>query len=282
MQNKTELTPAQKWERLTFADNYIFCKVMETNPDICKDMLELLLNIKIDRIEIPEAERTIKADYDSRGIRLDVYVKDGTGRCFDIEIQTSVEKELALAKRTRYYQGLMDVDSVFTGTKYKDLNETYVIFLCLGDAFGFGLPVYTFENTCTENPEIKMNNGTHKIFFNAKKYDTMKSEELKSFFKYLCGKEPSSSFSEKISAIVERLKMNARWRHEFMTWQEEVELQADLAAEKARKEALEEKAVETAKKMLDSNLGTPEQIASVTSLPLEKVFELQKEAKPAR
>ena len=121
-----------------------------------------------------------------------------------------------------------------------------------------------------------MNDGTHKIFFNAKKYDTMKSEELKSFFKYLCGKEPSSDFSEKISAIVERLKMNARRRHEYMTWQEEVELQADLAAEKARKEALEEKAVETAQKLLELNLGTPEQIASVTSLPLEKVLEIKK------
>lgn len=51
--NKNELSPAEKWERLTFADNYIFCKVMEESPEICKEMLELLLNIKIDRIEIP-------------------------------------------------------------------------------------------------------------------------------------------------------------------------------------------------------------------------------------
>ena len=271
MQNEIKLSSAEKWEKLTFADNYIFCKVMETNPDVCKEMLELLLNIKIERIEIPKTEYTIKTDYDSRGIRLDVYVKDETGRCFDIEIQTSVEKELALAKRTRYYQGLMDVDSVFTGINYKNLNETYVIFLCLGDAFDFGLPVYTFENVCTENPKVKMNDGTHKIFFNAQKYDTMNSEELKSFFKYLCGKEPSSDFSEKLSAIVKRIKMNARWRHEFMTWQDEIEFQA--------KKASEERAVETAQKMLDSNLGTPEQIASVTSLPLEKILELQKEAK---
>lgn len=271
MQNEIKLSSAEKWEKLTFADNYIFCKVMETNPDVCKEMLELLLNIKIERIEIPKTEYTIKTDYDSRGIRLDVYVKDETGRCFDIEIQTSVEKELALAKRTRYYQGLMDVDSVFTGINYKNLNETYVIFLCLGDAFDFGLPVYTFENVCTENPKVKMNDGTHKIFFNAQKYDTMNSEELKSFFKYLCGKEPSSDFSEKLSAIVKRIKMNARWRHEFMTWQDEIEFQAKKAREESR--------IETAQKMLDSNLGTPEQIASVTSLPLEKILELQKEAK---
>ncbi len=278
---KTNLSPAEKWERLTFADNYIFCKVMETNPDVCKEMLELLLNIKIDRIEMPETERTMKTDFNSKGIRLDVYVKDGTGRCFDIEIQTSIEKELALPKRTRYYQGLMDVDSVFAGTKYKNLNETYVIFLCLGDAFGFGLPVYTFENTCAENPEIKMNDGTHKIFFNAKKYDTMKSEELKSFFKYLCGKEPASSFSEKISAIVERIKMNARWRHEYMTWQDEIEIQADLAAKKAREETSEKIRIETAKNLLEMSLE-PEKIAKATGLPLQQVLELQNQSQPIK
>lgn len=45
------------------------------------------------------------------------------------------------------------------------------------------------------------------------------------------------------------------------------------------KEGFEAKAIETARKMLDSNLGTPEQIASVTSLPLKQVLELQKEEK---
>lgn len=277
MKEERKLSPAEKWENLTFADNFIFCKVMETSPDICREMLELLLDIKIERIEIPEAEKTMKVDYDSRGIRLDVYVKDESGRCFDIEVQTSVEKDLALAKRTRYYQGLMDVDSVFSGTKYKDLNETFVIFLCLGDTFDSGLPVYTFENVCKENPEIKMNDETRKIFFNAKKYDTMKSEKLKSFFKYLCGKEPSSGFSERISAIVKRIKMNARWRHEFMTWQEEVELQADLAAKKAYQEGFDDAAIETARNFLEMGLS-PEQVAKGSTLPLEKVLELQKEA----
>ena len=28
MNNKLKLTPAQKWERATLADNFIFCKVM--------------------------------------------------------------------------------------------------------------------------------------------------------------------------------------------------------------------------------------------------------------
>ena len=210
-----ELTPAQKWERLTLADNFIFCKVLEDNPEVCKHLIEILLNLKIDRIEKPAAEKSLKTDFISHGIRFDVYVKDGNGRSFDIEIQTT--HSTSLAKRARYYQGLMDVDNVQHGTGYDVLNESYVVFLCMGDAFGKGFPVYTFRYRADEDNEFLMDDGTVNVFFNAKKYDTMKSEELKSFFKYLCGKEPSSDFSEKISAIVERLKMNARWRHEFMT-----------------------------------------------------------------
>ena len=57
-----------------------------------------------------------------------------------------------------------------------------------------------------------------------------------------------------------------------MTWQEEVELQADLAAEKA----LEENRIETAQKMLEDNLS-PQSVSKYTSLPLEKVLELQKQ-----
>ena len=95
MTKKMELTPLEKWERLTFADNFIFCKVLEDNPDVCKELLELLLDIKIERIAQPVSERYFKTDFDSRGIRFDVYVKDENGRSFDIEIQTSHNTNLA-------------------------------------------------------------------------------------------------------------------------------------------------------------------------------------------
>lgn len=304
-----ELTPAQKWERLTLADNFIFCKVLEDNPEICRHLIEILLNIKIDRIEKPAAEKSLKTDFTSHGIRFDVYVKDGNGRSFDIEIQTT--RSTSLAKRARYYQGLMDVDNVQHGAGYDVLNESYVIFLCMGDAFGKGFPVYTFRYRADEDNELAMDDGTVNIFFNAKKYDTMKSEELKSFFKYLCGKEPTSGFTDRLSALVERVKTNAQWRHRFMTWEQEMAIQAeerakelaqdiaqDIAKERAKEIAQDmardmvkdtaqslandianQKIIETAQKMLKENIGTPEQVSMVTNLPLEKVLELQKEIK---
>ena len=171
-----EPTPLEKWNSLTLANNFIFCKVLEENPDVCKELLEMLLDIKIDRIEQPKSEQTFKTDFDSRGIRLDVYVKDGTGRCFDIEIQTS--NYMRLEKRARYYQGLMDVDSIQSGQEYSALKDSYVIFLCLGDAFGHRLPVYTFRYRAEEDKNILMNDGTVNIFFNAAMYDKMQSENL--------------------------------------------------------------------------------------------------------
>ena len=43
---------------------------------VAKELLELLLDIKIDRLERPQSEKQFKTDFVSRGIRFDVYVKD--------------------------------------------------------------------------------------------------------------------------------------------------------------------------------------------------------------
>lgn len=233
MKEMHELTPAEKWERATLADNFIFCKVMTSNPDLCKELLELLLNIKIERIEIPVAERSFKVDYDSKGIRFDVYVKDGTGRCFDIEIQTT--NRTNLAKRARYYQGLMDVDSLVSGADYSELNESYVIFLCMEDAFGNGLPVYDFHQVCKQDSEVLLNDGTHKVFFNASKYDKMPTESLREFFKFLNGLNAASDFTDQLEQKVRYAKTNAQWRHRFMTWEQEMRIQVKEKSEQLAK-----------------------------------------------
>ena len=271
-----EPTPLEKWNSLTLANNFIFCKVLEENPDVCKELLEMLLDIKIDRIEQPKSEQTFKTDFDSRGIRLDVYVKDGTGRCFDIEIQTS--NYMRLEKRARYYQGLMDVDSIQSGQEYSALKDSYVIFLCLGDAFGHRLPVYTFRYRAEEDKNILMNDGTVNIFFNATMYDKMQSENMRSFFKYLCGKNSDDNFTDRLSALVERVKMNAQWRHRYMTIEQEIKLQVEARTKERLNEKLNEKLdeskLEIAKNLLKINIS-PEQIAMATGLSLEQVTSLK-------
>ena len=97
------------WETLTIQDNFIFCRVMETYPDLCKGLLEKILHMEIERIDFPEREKSIEVRHDSKGIRLDVFVKTPDGqKCFDMEIQTARRDDLS--RRIRYYQGLGRVD----------------------------------------------------------------------------------------------------------------------------------------------------------------------------
>ena len=103
----------KQWKNASLSNNFIFCRVMSENLDLCKDFLEMLLNIQIERLQLSEAEKTIDVDFLSKGVRFDVYVKDGTGRCFDIEIQTTDRRNLP--KRARYYQGILDISNLNQG-----------------------------------------------------------------------------------------------------------------------------------------------------------------------
>ena len=64
---------AKPIEELTFTDDFMFGRIMQ-NPEICKGLLERLLEIKIDKIEYPVLQKTISPHYKSKGIRLDVYM----------------------------------------------------------------------------------------------------------------------------------------------------------------------------------------------------------------
>ena len=81
--------------------------------------------------------------------RLDVYVEDEAGTVYDVEIQTEAKK--GLPKRTRYYQGVIDLHILEKGEDYTALRKSFVIFICTYDPFGKDRYIYTFENRCRED-----------------------------------------------------------------------------------------------------------------------------------
>ena len=125
----------------------------------------ILPNLEIDHIEYPELQKGIKTDADAKSVRLDVYVKDGKGTVYDIEMQVADTKELQ--KRTRYYQGMIDLQMIDKGQAYKQLKPSYIIFICPFDTFGKGRHIYTFQNICKEDTSILLDDGAAKIFLNA-------------------------------------------------------------------------------------------------------------------
>ena len=211
----------KKYEELDITDPFIFAKVM-SEKELCKPLLENILNIKIRDIVYVDYEETIQMTAKSKGIRLDIYVEDDNNTVFNIEMQTTTYKELP--KRSRYYQGIIDLNMIEKDESYDILKESYVIFICTFDFFEKGRSVYEFENVCLEDSEIKLNDGTHKIFLNTKGDKSDINEELKSLLEYFDGSEPESELTRKIDRKVIAARKNERWRREYMSLQMEMNL----------------------------------------------------------
>ena len=170
-------------QKLNLEDDFLFAKVM-SDKEICKEFLEKLLNIEIEKIEMPTNQKVIDILLDCKGIRLDIYVKDENNTMYNIEMQRLDNKNLG--KRMRYYQGNIDIDCIEKGQDYKELTKSYIIFICTFDYFKCGRHKYTFENVCLENTDIKLKDDTQKIILNTKGYiDDNIDEELLEFLRYV-------------------------------------------------------------------------------------------------
>ena len=222
------------WEEIGLSNDFIFGKVM-SDLELCKELLERILpGIEIDHIEYPELQKPIKEDVDARSVRLDVYVKDGKNTVYDIEMQTVNTRELP--KRSRYYQGMIDLQLIDTGQPYKKLNQSYIIFICLEDIFGKSRHIYTFENTCQEDPEVKLQDGAVKIFLNTESNRDDVSLELRAFLDYVGGKKPEDEYVQKLEKAVKKAKRNRKWRHEYMTLLMRDQENQEIGEERGRRE----------------------------------------------
>ena len=93
-----------------------------------------------------------------------------------MEVQTSDKKNLP--RRMRYYQSTIDISILKRGVDYKELKASYVIFICNYDEFGRGRYIYTFENTCREEPGLTFGDDAYKVVVNTKGCRGEVSEEL--------------------------------------------------------------------------------------------------------
>ena len=260
-------TNVTAWEELQISNDFIFGKIMQ-DPKLCKKLLQRILpDLKIDHIEYPETQKAIRPDIDAKSVRLDVYVADSNNTVYDIEMQVAMSKELP--KRTRYYQSLLDMQMLDKGESYEGLKPSYIIFICPFDQFGMGRHIYTFENICREDTDIFLEDGTTKIFLNAKGTMDDVSPGLKAFLDYVAGKKPADPFVDELEEAVKNARKNREWRREYMT----LEMRDRVNREHAKAEGKAEGIIETG---LDFGLSEEELLSRLQN-KLNITFEAAKE-----
>ena len=274
----------KSFDELTFADDGMFQTVMK-DPQLSAELVERLLGVRVRQVEYPELEKAIAPYYTSKGVRLDVYLKD-EDKAIDVELQSYPQK--ALGKRMRYYQSMVDCDSLMKGQPYTKLKESYILFICKFDPFldetkiGYGLPRYTFRNICEENNSVNLDDKCVKVVYNSSAYKSVKDEKVRALLRFIQTNEPGEDdLSKRLSEFVARVKENEKFRKEFADMNlHDFDIMTE-AKEEGLAEGARQKAVENARNALAMNL-TAEQTAQITGLPLDQVLELQKELTPAQ
>ena len=226
-------------KNLTIKNNFMFAAVM-SDEENCKGFLERALPIKVDHVEI-STEKSIVYHPEYKGVRLDVYAKDENNTRYNVEMQ--VLKQLALGRRSRYYQSHMDMDLLVKGCEYAELPDSYVIFLCDFDPFGEGKYRYTFRTACEETEEVSLKDGRCIMFLNTHgKNPEDVPKELVSFLKFVHAdlKESQKDFEDdyvrQVQKSVTHIRDSREMEERFML----LELLMEDERREGRKEGREE------------------------------------------
>lgn len=263
-------------DELTFTDDGMFQAVLH-EPEICAELIERLLHIRVKNVKYPELEKQIAPYYTTKGVRLDVYLKD-QDKIIDIEIQSYPQE--ALGKRTRYYQSMIDIDSLMKGQDYPDLKDSYILFICKEDPFKndngkqFGLPCYSFRNICEENENVKLNDKSIKVIYNASAYEEEKDERIRNLLHFISTNEPGKDdFSNRLSLLVEKKKENEKFRSDYTAMNLHDRDIQRAAKREGFAEGAHENAIMNAKNLLKEG-DSPEKVARCVGLSLEEVQKL--------
>ena len=253
----------KSFDELTFQDNFIFQKVM-LKKHICKAVLERLLDISIKDIVYIHEEKNLDVRWDTKSVRLDVFVNDDKGTVFNIEMQTSKDME-ELVKRTRFYQSILDMYHIQKGQKYTTLNDSYVIFICTFPVFTGDRHKYTFKNLCIEEHDIALNDGATKLFLSTKGTQNDVSKPLQAFLDYIDGQEATDELLRDIDDAVHEVKHCEAWKEEYSM--------LSMDHYKYWKEGVAEGKAEVVIQMLQEKLSL-EMIARLTKVTVEQIQEI--------
>ena len=233
----------RKFKDLTIKNNFMFGAVMcdESN---CKELLELVLQIPIKRIEVSK-EKCIVYHPEYKGVRLDVYAKDEHNTHYNVEMQTIKKK--ALGKRARYYHSQIDMELLRSGEDYDMLPDSYVIFVCDFDPFGKKKYCYTFQQMCIEDSALTQQDGCKTIFLSTYgENDSEVSEGIVKFLQFVKADLEESkqnfedAFVKKLQKSVVDIKESREMEERFMTIEQYIKEECEELVEEVRAIAMAE------------------------------------------
>ena len=166
-------------KNLCMMNNKFLNAMLDGNIQAAQIMLRVIL--KNDKIKVVDVriQNFIQNLY-GHSAQLDILAQDGEERFFYVEVQRSDEG--AQEKRARFYSSVLDTHFLQSNTDYKELPESYVIFITENDVLQKGLPLYHIERIIMEDG-TKFADAAHIIYVNSKiRDDTPLGKLMQDFY----------------------------------------------------------------------------------------------------
>lgn len=153
----------ERIKKMRLIDDNFMSKVFE-DKECAEVLLRAILKKKDLKVNTVNVQYDIK-NLQGRSIRLDILAEDEGGKLYNIEIQRN--NHGAVPKRARYNSSLLDANITDAGEDYKNLAETYIIFITEGDIFGANKALYHVDRIVKETKK-SFGDEAHIIYVNSK------------------------------------------------------------------------------------------------------------------
>ena len=150
-------------DELTLFDDDLMSRVFDKNIEATELVLRIILGRNIKVISVDGQDEMRNHEVSGRNITLDVHAIDVNGEEIDIEVQGNSEG--ANIRRARFHSSMVDSRMLGEGQKFKELKDSYVIFIYKHDKFRKGLPLYHIDRYVRETNEL-FDDGSHIIYVN--------------------------------------------------------------------------------------------------------------------
>lgn len=256
-------------------DDDFFTKCFEGDTKCIQFVLRTILGIP--DLEVVDVRTQVFVEnLLNRSVRLDILATDSTGRKINIEIQRSDKG--AGHQRARFNSSMMDVNLLPKGDDFKDLPETWVVFITENDVMGYGLPLYQIERYILPIGKT-FNDGSHILYVNGAYRDDTPIGKLMHDF---CCADPEKMyydvlaervkfFKESKEGIAIMCKVMEDMRYESL--QQGIKQGIKQGTEQGKKA---EKKM-TVLRMFEAGKYALKEIAEISGLSLEEVQKLQTE-----
>ena len=244
-------------------DDFMRCLFKDNIP-----LAEFVLRIITDKTDLIitdcETQKDMKRLAGARSICLDAYGTDLAGKKYDLEVQR--QEKGADPHRARYHSSVMDIENLHSGQEFKELPDTYTIFIIEKDFYSQGEAVYPIERINLATGK-SFEDGEHILYVNGEYRGD--SDIGKLMHDFNCTKADDMNF-ELMANRTRYLKENPKGVNEMCRIMEDMR-------NESLKEGIQEEKRMTVIRMLEAGKYLLEEIANISGLSLEEVSQLKAE-----